>query len=512
MSDDRKDLPPVSAPNFNERLRETISTYLGNRGSKLDRGLTLRDLTEANIIKLRDGYLAGAGGSGRPIAGLNANLLSYEVDLSPPPPPSGLSAITSGTSIQVTVDPQTYRQGHGPAKVTVFGAKYLAGDALPTYANAAVLDEFSGDVHAFPVDSASLYRIWAKSVTVDGVESALAGGANGVAPTDGLLDDVSIASLTASKIRSGSITVGQFIQAANYVPGLAGWRINGDGTAELANAVVRGGVYATYGLIGGNAINSTGMQSPGYVANTSGWRLDSNGSFYANTIALRGYITGGAFTGYSWPAAGAGDGFYLGPGGLLLGNENDGQYFQVTSAGRVRAPGLDINAGVATFSGNLSAAGGTFAGALQAARGTFSGALTADAINAVNTINLAGNSVTVPVSASASAAMSFVSETTILTSPSIDATYGSVVIILSVSFTFGYTATDGVDTAVSSVFNVYRNGILIRTVIPAITIVSDVITDTPGGAATYTVTGHSPDASTAAVARQRTIVVLGVKR
>ena len=374
MSDDRKDLPPVNAPNFNERLRETISTYLGNRGNKLDRGVTLRDLSEANIIALSKGFLANPGGTAgssgvRPIAGLGS-AATYEIDLTPPPPPDGLSATTSGTSIQVTIAAQTYRQGHGPAKVVVFGAKYLAGGALPTYADAAVLDEFYGDVHAFPVDAASLYRIWAKSVSVDGVESTVAGGTNGVEPVPGLLDDVSIASLTASKIRSGSITVGQFIQASNYVAGVAGWRINGDGTAELANAIVRGGVYASYGNIGGNTIDATGLQSPGYSPGVSGWRLDSSGALNAKTGTFSGNITGASGT-FS---------------GSLSGADITGVTGSYTGS---------LSAATGTFAGSLTAATGTFAGALSAATGTFSGQLTADAINAVNTINMAGNSVTV---------------------------------------------------------------------------------------------------------------------
>jgi hypothetical protein len=58
---------------------------------------------------------------------------------------------------------------------------------------------------------------------------------------------------------------------------------------------------------------------------------------------------------------------------------------------------LDGATGNATFAGALSAATGSFAGSLSAATGTFSGSLTADAVNAVNTINLAGSAVTVPV-------------------------------------------------------------------------------------------------------------------
>lgn len=45
---------------------------------------------------------------------------------------------------------------------------------------------------------------------------------------------------------------------------------------------------------------------------------------------------------------------------------------------------------------SLNAATGTFSGSLSAASGTFSGTLTASAINAVNTINIAGEAVTVP--------------------------------------------------------------------------------------------------------------------
>ena len=64
-------------------------------------------------------------------------------------------------------------------------------------------------------------------------------------------------------------------------------------------------------------------------------------------------------------------------------------------------PTFAINAttGDASFGGALNAATGSFAGSLSAATGTFSGTLTASAVDAVNTINIAGNAVTVPVSA-----------------------------------------------------------------------------------------------------------------
>jgi len=53
-------------------------------------------------------------------------------------------------------------------------------------------------------------------------------------------------------------------------------------------------------------------------------------------------------------------------------------------------------AGVTTFAINSATGDAIFGGTLDAAKGTFSGTLTANAINAVSTINIAGNAVTVP--------------------------------------------------------------------------------------------------------------------
>lgn len=77
-------------------------------------------------------------------------------------------------------------------------------------------------------------------------------------------------------------------------------------------------------------------------------------------------IMGGAYTGYSWPSAGS-SGFYLGPEGLLLGNWNNGKYFQVETNGNIYAPGFNIINGAAKFSGELIAASGSFSGTLTAA-------------------------------------------------------------------------------------------------------------------------------------------------
>ena len=68
------------------------------------------------------------------------------------------------------------------------------------------------------------------------------------------IDDAKISDLSVDKLTAGSIAVGQHIQSAGYIAGSTGWRINGDGNAELSNAVVRGTVYATDGQFIGEVL------------------------------------------------------------------------------------------------------------------------------------------------------------------------------------------------------------------------------------------------------------------
>ena len=200
--------------------------------------------------------------------------------------------------------------------------------------------------------------------------------------------NIAAGAIVEAKIGDGQITnakIGNVIQSTNYAAGTAGWKIDKTGTSEFSNVIARGAIYASSGTIGSATIGSTSVQSTNYSANSAGWRLQSDGNVFFNNIAARGNISGGAITGWAWPAAGGGRGFHLGSNGLLIGNANDNRYFYADINGDISAPGLSISGGSATFSGSLNAAGGTF-----------SGSLTASAINAVNTLNINGDAVTIP--------------------------------------------------------------------------------------------------------------------
>jgi len=81
-----------------------------------------------------------------------------------------------------------------------------------------------------------------------------------------------------------------------------------------------------------------------------------NGKIKANYLQVN-EIFGGSYSGYAWPTSG--NGFYLGPSGLLLGNFNTGKYLQVTAAGDIYNSNFDIVNGAMTAK-SFATVGGRF--------------------------------------------------------------------------------------------------------------------------------------------------------
>ena len=184
-ADERKDLPAVGATNFLERVREVLSTYLGNRGDLLDRGVTLRDLTDSGVIDLSSSYVASRRGA--PVSGVGTAVEPvYDVDLTPPPTPTGFNASAAISNLMITCDSPLYFSGHGHLRSVLYGATWVSG-ALPMFASAIELTEFNGSVGSYPTNPSTTWRLWLKWQSVDGVLSVLpAGGINGIEATTGL--------------------------------------------------------------------------------------------------------------------------------------------------------------------------------------------------------------------------------------------------------------------------------------------------------------------------------------
>ena len=386
MTDPRKDLPPASASNFNEKLREAVQTYLGNRGDKLDRGVTLRDLVDSGLIQLGAGYMAGGGGLPIGGPGPNAGGQDAPADLTPPPTPTGFNASAAFTNIFLGHDAPLYIQGKGHDRTVVYGATWLAGDK-PTFDKAVELTTFQGVIASYPTNPATTWHLWIKWQSKDGVlSSAPAGGTNGVEVTTGqnvdllvktltgpgkpftvlnvdtvidgvtfpagtystrafisdlqvtnakianlAVDNAKIASLSVSKLTAGAISAGDITSTGTTVvngTAVPSWSVNGStGLASFNNVTVRGTVFASAGSF--------------------------TGSIFADSGYFRGSVNTGSFTGYAWPATGGGS--HLSSQGLLLGNFHTGKYFQVTGAGDVYTPNLTIIGNSARFTGSVAA-------------------------------------------------------------------------------------------------------------------------------------------------------------
>ena len=172
---------------------------------------------------------------------------------------------------------------------------------------------------------------------------------------DATIESAKIVSLSVAKLVTGSLAVGQSMYSSGYAPGVSGWVLDGNGSGELNQLTVRGTIYATAGQVGGVRISGGGLAS-------------------------------GAFTGFAWPAYG-GSGFFLGPSGLLLGNNNGGAngWIQLNQDGSMYAPGFSLAGGNARFYGSGSFSGDLVANTFSTIGGRFtadsSGRVVADRVD-----------------------------------------------------------------------------------------------------------------------------------
>ena len=199
--------------------------------------------------------------------------------------------------------------------------------------------------------------------------------ANTIISSSARLDSVSGSTLNTIATNAASVT-NKLDKQSTY--------ILGTNTAQNQIALKTAGYDAGSGLV----ITDTGIL--GIKNNETTFAIDNTGTatFKGTVTATSGSLgnlhltdrlTGGNYTGVSWPAAG-GNGFILYPGGLLMGsvNNSNGGYFEYYNGpegyfslgfGGVQKLLLNSNGlvidGSGTFSGSLTAAGGTFKGSVN---------------------------------------------------------------------------------------------------------------------------------------------------
>ena len=335
---ERKDLPPSSANNFLSRVREEVTIMMGNRGEPLQQVVRFLDLQNSALMKIDPAFVAG-GFTNRPIISGPGPAVQpvYVADLTPPPTPTGFTASAAISNLLVQHDAPLFIVGHGYLRTVLYGASRTSLTApVPTFADAVQLTQFIGPVAAYPTNPSTIWHLWVKWMTVDGVLSeSPAGGTNGFSVTTavdvtrlvaaltgpgnpfkvvttsytlpdgtvvpvgtytsdaymgsfvaargqiGLLavDDARIANLNVSKLKAGSISVGEFINSSNYTPGSQGWSINGNGAAEFSGVTVRGTIYASDGTFAGTLIVGSAPEISGDTMTGNGAKIYSDGRF-----------------------------------------------------------------------------------------------------------------------------------------------------------------------------------------------------------------------------------------
>ncbi len=227
------------------------------------------------------------------------------------------------------------------------------------------------------------------------------------------VDDSKIADLSVGKLTAGSIAADQYIQSSNYLAGTSGFRLNANGTAEFGAASIRGQLTASQinanGLsirdTSGNIILNAGTGDfTGSLNGTAASTVVSNASTALSTANSASSAASSAQSTADSALAGLSNkistdsrSVLSGGGGIAVGSLNwnssglrtSGYGIGITSAGMAAYK----SDGTATFVLSGSTGDASFAGDLSAAGGTFSGTLTAAAVNAVNTINIAGEAV-----------------------------------------------------------------------------------------------------------------------
>lgn len=447
MSDVVPSIPSVTPQNLVDvarKLKHLIDVREGRVGDPLDANVTYRDLVAAGIAQMPSG---GAARGAVPIIAANPIEQGYDpsTDMSIPPQPTGLTAAAGLTSIQLKWNAPTY-ENHAYTEVWSLGADEIG--------NAQLIGTTTARIYVDTIGTTGTQRFyWVRHVSqaaVTGAFNATAGvsattgkigntdlgpliieagnladgsvqagklAANSIAVgtaaiqdgaiinamiADATIDSAKIANLDAGKITSG------FIEAGRIEAGSLDAKI-----ASLDAAVIKSGVIDVARIGDGTITNAKigqVIQSTTFNEGVSGWIIDKSsgirvfassgqrvldlaasgtnpiikvgsvlsvlgdgtasfgGTLNAATGNFKGAINVGSYTGYSWPASG-GTGAHLSSSGLMIGNLNDNRYFQVTGAGNVYAPGFSV----------------------------VNGALTISQANVINTLNIAGNAVIVPV-------------------------------------------------------------------------------------------------------------------
>ncbi len=235
---------------------------------------------------------------------------------------------TPTTSIPTRANTTAYAVGafvgvaSSTSKMLVCKVAGTSGASAPNIASTAIGTLVTDGSVTWQVASRVPLSVLTTSATINGVSvspGVYIDGASIVNATitnaaigNAAITNAKIADLAADKITAGTLQVGSYIQSQSYVAGTSGWNINSDGTAEFAQAVVRGSIYGGAATAYGTG---TGLFS-GLDGATYKFRVGVPGgnqfTWDGTSLTVTGTISGGTILGGSATTYGSGTGFFAG--------------------------------------------------------------------------------------------------------------------------------------------------------------------------------------------------------
>jgi len=181
---------------FGESIKQNLDVLQGQRGDKLDRAVTFRDLLDAGIVQLASG-ITNFDGLSSSIA-----IVNDFADLAIPPAPTSLAASGAFRNIILTWDLRLYK-GHSAVQVWRH-----TSDVISSATMVAQVSGFTG-VYADPVGSGKTFYYWVRAINNNDVVGPFnsSTGVQGVtAPDVDFLLSTLTAAVTSSQLATSLST------------------------------------------------------------------------------------------------------------------------------------------------------------------------------------------------------------------------------------------------------------------------------------------------------------------
>lgn len=386
-----------AASRFAEQVRQIIETRFGKAGQEVDRAVTWGDLVESGIVARR-----AANGNIIRVDNPTGGFLPATPPVidGVPPAPTGLTVTPGLATVILEWDQPTF---------SYFGYAEIWRSTTDNLGDAVMVGQTTAWIYPDAIDSSATHYYWVRFISQGGKVGPFnaVGGRPAAASLDPayLIDVLSADDPNALlyEIPEATVINGVPVPAGLYMRDV--YVANGSiSNAKIGNAAIDNAKVAslsaakvTFGEMSGDRISVNSLNADRLIATTLAAKLAQITTAYIGQANLQNAIVDNAkLTGpiYSNNWVYGVSGWLLNTDGNLYANSGEFRGNLMAAGGTFKGA---LSAATGSFAGTLSAATGSFSGSLTAATGTFSGTLTASAINAVDTLNVKGNAITVPV-------------------------------------------------------------------------------------------------------------------